>query len=151
MHRAARENNPLPSPAPRITRGVAPIHIPVTPEDFRLIGQRFASEDIVKQVDRLSPVAEKDTVGLATQEYYASDLQELKACRAQLTGESAERRLAREAKKGSHKTEIDAVVKGKRLLRCSSSATTASPIGLPLHASRCPGTRSLVGYRPSPE
>ncbi len=94
--------------------------IPVTPEDFRLIGQRFASEDIVAEIDRLLPLAKKDADGLAGQEYDAAQLQELEGYRTQLTGESGDRRLTREQKKGSLRTEIDAILKAKRLLRSAT-------------------------------
>ena len=94
--------------------------MPVTPEDFRIIGQRFASEDIVATIDRLLPIAKKDIDGLTLVEYGLAQLTELEGHRAKLTGESADRRQNREKKKGSRRTEVGSIVAAKRLVRLAA-------------------------------
>ena len=100
--------------------------LPITDEDFRWIGERFLSEDIVIEIDRLLPIAREDAAALEEQEYDADDLKQLVAFRARLTGESAARRRRRGEKKGSRRTELDAVVKGKQILQSGFSVALAA-------------------------
>lgn len=91
--------------------------IPTTPEDFRKIGLRFNSEDLVKETDRLLVLARADAAELATQEFGSSDVARLEGYRESLTHQTSERRASRGEKRGSRRAEVDHIVDGKRLLR----------------------------------
>ncbi|MBI5481356.1 MAG: hypothetical protein HY906_21030 [Deltaproteobacteria bacterium] len=91
--------------------------IPVTRHDFVQIGQLHASEDIVKEADRLLPVATEDIQKLAKRGYTMVELEGLRSYRDRLSGESADRREQRGAKKGARAREAVALREGKRVLR----------------------------------
>ena len=90
---------------------------PTTREDFIAVGQRFVSEDLVAEIDRLAPIARADLPKLLGAGYEASDLDELLGYRAELSKESAERRKNRGTKKAARDVELKAVREGKRVLR----------------------------------
>ncbi|MBI5481844.1 MAG: hypothetical protein HY906_23510 [Deltaproteobacteria bacterium] len=91
--------------------------IPVTRHDFVLIGQLYASEDIVKEADRLLPLATEDIQTLAKRGYTMTELEALRGYRDRLSAESADRREQRGAKKAARAREGVAVRDGKRVLR----------------------------------
>lgn len=91
--------------------------LPITREDFIEIGERFASEDIVGEIDRLAPVAKADIDPLTEGGYEQEDLDKLLQYRNKLSIEAAERRTARGAKKGARVNETEAILAGKRVLR----------------------------------
>ena len=83
--------------------------IPITPEDFVVIGERYLSEDIVTEIDRLLPLATADITLLATRGYGASELSKLTAFRATLVAEVAGRNQQRGSKRGSRNVETQAI------------------------------------------
>ncbi len=90
---------------------------PFTSQDFARIGARFASVDIVREADRLIPLAKADASGLAAYGYDADDLTALEGFRTQLAAEDPARQQKRAGKKGARSSESEAVVAAKRLLR----------------------------------
>lgn len=116
--------------------------LPITAEEFRLIGQRFPSDDIVAEIDRLAPLGQADLPKLAEVEYTPAQLEALLGYRARLVAEDAGRRVGRGKKKGARRSEIDAVVEGKRLLRAGidvafrALATREPPAGEPPEETR---------------
>lgn len=91
--------------------------VPFTPQDFVRVGARFASVDIVREIDRLVPLAKTDATGLAAYGYDADDLTALEGFRAELVTEDPARQQKRAGKKGARASESEAVVAAKRLLR----------------------------------
>ncbi|UJR86785.1 hypothetical protein [Sandaracinus amylolyticus] len=91
--------------------------IPVTREEIIRVGARFPSEAIVAEIDRLLPIAAEDQALLEAGGYGAELLDALRAHRATLTTETAERRAQRGQKKSARKSETDAIVEAKRVLR----------------------------------
>jgi hypothetical protein len=91
--------------------------IPITTDDFVAIGTRYLSEDIVSEMNRLIPLATTDLAVLSTRGYGQPELAALQGFRAQLVAEIADRDQQRGTKKGSRKTESDAVGEGKLVLR----------------------------------
>lgn len=91
--------------------------VPFTAQDFVRIGARFASVDIVREIDRLVPLAKADAAGLAAYGYDTDDLIALEGFRTQLAAEDPARQQKRAGKKGARASESEAVVAGKRLLR----------------------------------
>jgi hypothetical protein len=65
--------------------------IPITAEDFIAIGERYQSEDIIDEVDRLLPLATADIELLATRGYGKSELSKVTGLRAALVAEVAGR------------------------------------------------------------
>ncbi len=97
--------------------------IPVTAQDFVAIGERFQSEDIIDEVDRLLPLAKSDIAHLATRGYGQAELSKLTGLRDALVAEVAGRKQQRGAKKGSRSVEAHAIKEGRLVLR--SGETTA--------------------------
>ena len=97
--------------------------IPVTVDDFVAIGERYLSEEIVNEADRLIPLATADIGRLATRGYGQGDLNKLHGFRAALVAEVAGRNQQRGSKKGSRSVEGHAIKEGKLVLR--SGETTA--------------------------
>jgi hypothetical protein len=90
--------------------------IPVTKEEFRSIGERYDSEDVIAQVDELFPLAVAYVAVLPG--YDDVLLDELTARRAELLENvSARRRQRKEAKQGTRKAEARLVRQGKWLNR----------------------------------
>jgi hypothetical protein len=97
--------------------------IPTRVEHFVAIGERYFSEDIINEADRLVPLATADIDRLATRGYGQSDLNKLQGFRAALVAEVAGRNQQRGSKKGSRNVEAHAIKEGKLVLR--SGETTA--------------------------
>ena len=97
--------------------------IPITAEDFIAIGERYQSEDIIDEADRLLPLATADIALLATRGYGKGELSKAAGLRAALVAEVAGRNLQRGSKKGSRSVEAHAIKEGKAVLR--SGETTA--------------------------
>jgi hypothetical protein len=97
--------------------------IPITPEDYVTIGERYQSEDIVAEIDRLLPLATADIDLLATRGYGQTELSKVTGFRAALVAEVAGRNQQRGSKKGSRNVEAHAMKDGKLVLR--SGETTA--------------------------
>jgi hypothetical protein len=97
--------------------------IPTRVEDFVAIGERYLSEDIVNEADRLLPLATADINHLATRGYGQGELSKLHGFRAALVAEVAGRNQQRGSKKGSRSVEAHAIKEGKLVLR--SGETTA--------------------------
>ena len=97
--------------------------IPITVDDFVTIGERFVSEEIINEADRLVPLATTDIDLLATRGYGQGELNKLLGFRAALVAEVAGRNQQRGSKKGSRTVEAHAIKEGKLVLR--SGETTA--------------------------
>jgi hypothetical protein len=97
--------------------------IPITVDDFVAIGERYLSEEIVNEADRLAPLATADIDLLATRGYGQGELNKLHGFRAALVAEVAGRNQQRGSKKGSRSVEAHAIKEGKLVLR--SGETTA--------------------------
>ena len=97
--------------------------IPITLDDFVAIGERYLSEEIVNEADRLLPIATADIDLLATRGYGQGELNKLQGFRATLVAEAAGRNQQRGSKKGSRSVEAQAIKEGKLVLR--SGETTA--------------------------
>lgn len=97
--------------------------IPITVDDFVAIGERYFSEDILNEADRLVPLATADIDLLATRGYGQGELSKLQGFRAALVAEVAGRNQQRGSKKGSRSVEAHALKEGKLVLR--SGETTA--------------------------
>ena len=97
--------------------------IPITVDDFVAIGERYFSEDILNEADRLVPLATADIDLLATRGYGQGELSKLQGFRAALVAEVAGRKQQRGSKKGSRSVESHAIKEGKLVLR--SGETTA--------------------------
>jgi hypothetical protein len=63
--------------------------IPITVDDFVAIGERYLSEEIVNEADRLLPIATADIDLLATRGYGQAELNKLHGFRAALVAEAA--------------------------------------------------------------
>ncbi len=113
--------------------------IPITPEDFVAIGERYLSEDIIAEIDRLLPLATGDITLLASRGYGASELSKLTAFRAALVTEVAGRNTQRGSKKGSRNVEAEAIKDGKLVLR--SGATMA--LATLTHRTPAPGETTI--------
>lgn len=100
--------------------------IPITSEDFIALGARFASEDIVEEIDRLAPIAERDIDELAQAGYDRDLLGQLLGHRTQLANESAERRRNRNAGKAATQNERTARDDAIRLLRSGTVLATSA-------------------------
>jgi hypothetical protein len=100
--------------------------IPITAVDFTAIGERYQSEDIIDEVDRLLPLATADIELLATRGYGQAELSKVTGFRAALVAEVAGRNQQRGSKKGSRNVEAHAIKQGKLVLR--SGETTALAI-----------------------
>lgn len=100
--------------------------IPITPEDFISIGERYLSEDIIEEIDRLLPLATADITKLATRGYGEAELSKLIAFRSSLVAEVAGRKQQRGSKKGSRSVEAHAVKEGKLVLRSGEATALAS-------------------------
>jgi hypothetical protein len=97
--------------------------IPITPDDFIAIGERYPSEAIIDEADRLLPLATADIGLLATRGYGQGELSKVIGFRAALVAEVAGRNQQRGSKKGSRNVEAHAIKEGKLVLR--SGETTA--------------------------
>lgn len=97
--------------------------IPTRVEHFVVIGERYLSEDIINEADRLLPLATDDINLLATRGYGQGELSKLHGFRAALVAEVAGRNQQRGSKKGSRSVESHAIKEGKLVLR--SGETTA--------------------------
>lgn len=97
--------------------------VPISTEDFVAVGERFLSEDLIAEADRLLPLATADIALLATRGYGPGELEKLSDFRDTLVAESAVRRGQRGSKKGARLVLARAVKEGKLLLR--SGETTA--------------------------
>lgn len=97
--------------------------IPITVDDFVAIGERYLSEEILNEADRLVPLATADIDRLATRGYGQGELNKLHGFRAALVAEVAGRKQQRGSKKGSRSVEAHAIKEGKLVLR--SGETTA--------------------------
>ena len=100
--------------------------IPITPEDFVAIGERYLSEDIITELDRLLPLAAADITRLATRGYGASQLSKLTVFRVSLVAEVASRNQQRGSKKGSRTVEAQAIKDGKLVLRSGATMALAT-------------------------
>lgn len=88
---------------------------------FRLLGERFALDDLVAEADRLLLLAREDGEALASLGYGADDLLELEKLRAHIVRDPGPRGRAR-VEKRTRTRELDAIVDAKRLLRAGISA-----------------------------
>ncbi|AKF09766.1 hypothetical protein DB32_006915 [Sandaracinus amylolyticus] len=93
--------------------------IPITVEDLIAIGERFPSEAIIAEIDRLLPIASADLAMLEAGGYSADLLDALRGYRATLTEETAGRRAQRAAKKSARSVEAEAIAEAKRVLRAA--------------------------------
>ncbi|WP_157069707.1 hypothetical protein [Sandaracinus amylolyticus] len=101
------------------SRGGHRMTIPITVEDLIAIGERFPSEAIIAEIDRLLPIASADLAMLEAGGYSADLLDALRGYRATLTEETAGRRAQRAAKKSARSVEAEAIAEAKRVLRAA--------------------------------
>lgn len=99
--------------------------IPTTVEHFVAIGERYFSEDIINEADRLLPLATADIDLLATRGYGQGELNKLHGFRAALVAEVAGRNQQRGSKKGSRSVEAHAIKEGKLVLRSGEATALA--------------------------
>src|SRR5690606_17177481 len=125
------------------------VTIPITREDIIAVGERFPSEAIIAEIDRLLPIASADLAILEAGGYGAEHLDALRGYRATLTEETAARRAQRAQKKSARKVEAAAIADGKRVLRAGVAMAEAAiafrvpPAGEPAESSQRI-TRDLV-------
>lgn len=118
--------------------------IPYTREDFIEIGARFATEDIIAEIDRLAPLADDDLLVLTKGGYGRAKLDQLLGYRTALGAESAERRQNRGARKASTKSEREARKDGILLLRSGTVLAISAVSARPTPEGEAPETTATV-------
>jgi hypothetical protein len=95
--------------------------IPLTPQDFRAIGERYSTADLVNEIDRLLPFGKRDSKPLTGLGFLPSDYTQLAAYRDNLSGLSAEQKISKANQMGATKVSRATIALGKSTVRLAAS------------------------------